>query len=783
MKAVATLALLVLLVCAGLPHAHAAQQGAPARRIAGVVLDQTGAPVEGAEVSLRVEDGPERRVRTGADGRFAFEGVVARTARLAVSARGFAEHGAPWKANAQASDQTSEQGGREADEEVRITLAPLPFAESVTVTASRAETSLAETAASVRVLTRDELSLVAAQTLDDALRQVPGFQLFRRTGSRAANPTAQGVSLRGVGASGASRALVLADGVPLNDPFGGWVYWGRVPREAVGRLEVVRGGASHLYGSSALGGVVQILTREAGERPALSLEVSTGNLRTQDGSLYAGGRRGRWDATLAAEIFHTGGYHAVRREERGAADAPVTSRYSSLFVEVGREVKESLRVFARGSVYGEARENGTNLQYNRTHIRQLIVGGDWEGGRAGRVNLRAHASSQVFDQTFSAVSADRNVETLTRLQRVPAQAGGLSWQWFGAVGGRHALLVGGDWREVRGASDEVGFAAGRPTSATGAGGRERTIAIFVEDAFSLSPKLLLTTGVRFDRWRNFGAHAATRPLALSGPVTSTLFADRTESALSPRAALLMRVAPRVSLYGAAYRAFRAPTLNELYRSFRVGDVLTLANEALRAERLTGGEGGASFNSASGLFSVRGAFFWSEVARTVANSTLFVTPQLITRRRENLGRTRSRGLELEAEARLARGWTLTGGYQLTDARVEEFPANRSLEGLRLPQVPRHQLTFGLSYAASSPYRFGLQGRAGGVQFDDDQNLLPLDGYVALDAFASRRLARAVEAFAAAENFLNRRYEVGRTPLTTYGPPLMLRFGLRLRLGPR
>src|SRR5918911_1366511 len=128
----------------------------------------------------------------------------------------------------------------------------------------------------------------AATTLDDALRQLPGFQLFRRSGSRTANPTSQGLSLRGTGASGASRALVLADGIPLNDPFGGWVYWSRIPRESVERVEVLRGGASNLYGSSALGGVVQVITRKTSPR-VVSLEVSYGNGRTPDASLFMSG--------------------------------------------------------------------------------------------------------------------------------------------------------------------------------------------------------------------------------------------------------------------------------------------------------------------------------------------------------------------------------------------------------------------------------------------------------------------------------------------------------------
>ena len=122
--------------------------------------------------------------------------------------------------------------------DARMTLvasAALAQSETITVTATRTETRIGDTPASVVVLSREALQTTAAATTDDALRQVPGFTLFRRSGSRTANPTTQGVSLRGIGASGASRALVIDDGIPLNDPFGGWIYWGRVPRSAIER--------------------------------------------------------------------------------------------------------------------------------------------------------------------------------------------------------------------------------------------------------------------------------------------------------------------------------------------------------------------------------------------------------------------------------------------------------------------------------------------------------------------------------------------------------------------
>jgi iron complex outermembrane receptor protein len=173
-------------------------------------------------------------------------------------------------------------------------------------------------------------------------------------------------------------------------------------------------------------------------------------------------------------------------------------------------------------------------------------------------------------------------------------------------------------------------------------------------------------------------------------------------------------------------------------------------------------------------------FWTEITRPIANVTLSVTPALITRQRQNLGRTRSRGIEIETEARLSRRWTLSGGYLLADATVLEFPANPALEHLRIPQVPKHQATFQARYTNPSWVTFGVQARAGGEQFDDDQNRFSLGRYFTIDAFASRPLTRNFDVFVAVENLLNQRYLIGRTPVTTIGPPILVRAGIRFRL---
>lgn len=768
----------IFLFCSCAPAASA--QANQSRRLAGVVRDQLNAPVAQAQISLYSASTLIAQSQTDDDGRFAFAALTESEGTLIVRANGFAQSEQKWRVAQNEANEAIEANEANEASELTIILAPAPLSEQVTISATRTTTRLGETAASVVILSTKDINATASLTLDDALRQVPGFQLFRRSGSRTANPTSQGVSLRGTGASGASRAVVLMDGVPLNDPFGGWITWGRVPRAAIERVEVLRGGASSLYGSNALGGVINIITQEP-DAPTLTLEVSDGNQRTPNATLFAGAGKGKWRASLAGELLKTDGYIPVAKDERGRVDTLAGSRRAALDFKIERAFSQTLKVFVRVASFGEARTNGTPLQINRTHIRQWSAGGDWLSTTLGNLTARAYGGTQVYDQNFSAIAADRNSETLTRLQRVPAQVTGLSLQWSRAFGTRQTFVAGLEGREVRGASDEIVYTQGRPTSLVGAGGRERTYGLFVEDILRLTARLTLTGGVRVDRWMNYRALNATRALRPNAPTTATPFPDRNETAFSPQLSALYRVNEQISLNASAYRAFRQPTLNELYRAFRVGDVLTLANESLRAERLTGGEAGISVAPRNGQLNLRGTFFWTEINRPVANVTLNVAPTLITRQRQNLGRTLSRGIEIEIEERLSPRWTLSGGYLFADAKVAEFPANTALEGLRLPQVARHQLTFQMRYDNPALFDFSLQARASGEQFDDDQNRFPLDSYLTLDAQISRRLSRRFELFVAAENLLDQSYAIGRTPVTTLAPPLFARAGFRLRLG--
>ena len=641
------------------------------------------------------------------------------------------------------------------------------------VTIARNETQIGESPESITVLRKQRLAATAAPTLDDALRQVPGFSIFRRSSSRNANPTAQGVSLRGVGASGASRSIVMFDGVPLNDPFGGWVQWNRVSQVAVESVEVYRGGASSLYGNSSLSGAVGIVPKSAEDRSDFSTELFGGSQRTLSASGFAGTSYKGWLVDGSAGHFQTRGFIPVDKDERGPADSFAGVRAVNSSLRLSREMGDLANVFVRHNYFGESRNNGTPGQINRTHSRQFVLGGR---SLIDRQNIpvfeaRVYGGTQVYDQTFTAVTSDRASESLTRLQRSPSQHFGFSGT-MGLNYLRHSIAAGFEGREVRGASDEIGYFGGSPTSLLGGGGRERSYGVFIRDVFRILEKVIIGGGVRYDRWRNFRAHSTLTSL-ITEFSTVRPFADREEDAWSPSASILIQPNDHISFHAATSQSFRAPTFNELYRGFRVGNVVTNANEDLLAERATNFEAGGAFRR--GFTGIRVTAFIAEIDRAISNVTVAVTPSLITRHRQNAGRTRTRGVELDTETRLAR-LEINAGYLFVDSRVDEFPSNPVLVDKLIPQVPRHHFTF----QARLPYRawiFAIQGRASGEQFDDDLNEFRLEPYFQMDAFVSKRMKTKLEIFAAVENIFNSRYTVGRTPVRTSSSPINVRFGIR------
>ena len=515
--------------------------------------------------------------------------------------------------------------------------------------------------------------------------------------------------------------------------------------------------------------------RAARSKTDADIEGSYGNENSPFGSGWGAVRWGQWSLSGSGEGFRTDGYIDVPKDLRGTIDTPVNEQYGSGNVKLERLFGDRGRVFLTGSLYGEDRQNGTPLQINDTTIRQLAFGTDYDSPSAGLFTLRLYGGTQNYQQTFSSIAANRDSESLTDLQHVPVQQMGMIGQWSKQLASRFTMLAGLDGTYVQGVSLETTYFAGNPTANLSNGGSQQALGAFLEGIVQISRRWSLTLAGREDLWSNYDASSIRIPV--HGSPTDIQYPDRGQNAFNPRLSVSYRASDRVVLYAAGYRSFRAPTLNELYRAFRVGNVQTLANAYLRAERYSGGEAGVRTTMMNNRVSIRGGVFGGIVTNPVENITLSSTPSLIVRMRENVGRTQSIGVEAGTDIRFTNRITLSAAYQFMSTTVASYPGNTALVGNMIPLIPQNIFTFQATWAAPKRILVAIQGRAESNEFDDDQNLLPLGSCFVLSGTVSRPLPKGFDVFFQGENLTNSEYNIGKTPIATIGQPILARVGLR------
>jgi outer membrane receptor protein involved in Fe transport len=714
--------------------------GQPAATISGTIVDARNLPVAGAQI---IGDAGQVLGVTAADGSF-----TAPAGRAHIVAPHF--------------ELTSVD--LEGPSPVHVLLEhPL---ESVTVTAYRSPIASGDSPASTRILTTEQLRHAAGISLDDKLRQVPGFELFRRTSSLVANPTTEGVSLRGLGSTAASRSLVVFDEIPIDDPFGGWIHWEELPPPAIHSVELVRGGASDLYGSSAIGGVISIVPVRP-ESNRFQLSTSYGSEQTTDNSLLGVLKLGKWSGLASGQVIATDGYTLIAPNLRGPIDQPSNVHAQNALTEFDHGLGQAGRLFLRGSVLNEDRHNGTPIQINSTRLWRYAGGADWSN-----LVLRLFGDNEHYSQTFSTINAKRTGETLTRIGKDPADELGAAGHWHQPVGTHLLLLAGADIHDVRAADYETMFPASKGFLNTTA--RQRQSGVYGEVLFT-PPAWTVSASARVDHFSNFDASqykTASAPARLP---------SLNETPFDPRIGITRRLTTALAVSASAFRAYRGPTENELYRTGQVGQQTTQPNPNLRSERATGWETGLHADLPKVGSTVRVSYFWTQINRPITALTLSSTPTSTLLKRNNLGQIESRGVSLDYASRPVSWLGIEGGYQYANATVTKYAQEPQLVGNWIPQVARNMATAQVNASRPRLGMLSLQGRMSGRQYDDDANQFLLHSYFRLGAYASHDFGHHLAIFAAGDNLFDRSIEAGKTPTLTLASPRVARFGLRINFG--
>ena len=786
--------------------------------LTGVVKDTSGGAVPGASVTVQTTSGTDQHtVISGSDGRFTFE-TVPDGAILIVRAGGFAE-------------QRQTVGG---STDVEVILQPPSILETVVVTPGRTEQRLGDTPASVNVVSAEEIEASPAVVADDVLRSVPSFSLFRRASSVVAQPTTQGVSLRGIGPSGQSRTLVLLDGVPFNDPFGGWVYWTRIPMVSEDRIEVTEDTASGLYGNYAMGGVINIVTSRP-SRHTLELKPQYGtftpstsgldNGSTPKFDMFASDIWKKVGFAVEGSAMNTDGFKTVTKEA-GPVDNNAAVEYSNFTGKVEYLPSDRLGFTGRVGYFNENRDNGKVGELNDTRWTSLSGGVRMKLRDSSDLQGRLFGDIQNAHYNFLAVSnaaTTRNMVRLATDQRVPVNGFGGMVQWLKAIGTKQAITAGGDWRWVDGDSREDAYSAipGAPVGPDGvtlpaqltvqrvSGGSQQSQGIFLQDTITPVDKLVLTLNARLDHWHNYDGHNLETTVSTGQPTGNNkpTLPERSDTVVSPRVAALYHLTERVTAWGAFNSGFRAPTLTELYRQFSVGAVTTKPNNQLGPEHLKGGEIGVNVAPARNL-TARLTWFDNRVKDPVSNVTM--TPSQPTYatvclglaagncvQKQNLGRTQIQGIQTDVEYLLGRDWRFVGGYIYNSAKVTDGGTiNAGLVGKYLPQVPKNRGSMQIAYDNPKIANVSLAFQFVGLQYNDDQNVqfIPtatlidagysttypagLPPYNVADLQVSRDFGPRLQLFFGMQNLANQVFFVQTNP-STIGSPRLVSFGARIR----
>lgn len=654
-----------------------------------------------------------------------------------------------------------------------------------TVVATSPPKALGAEAFSTTLVAGDELS--NSSRLDTSLSQVPGLSLFRRDSSQSANPTTQGISLRSIAPSGAGRALVTLDGVPLNDPFGNWVIWSALPPEGIGSADVVRGAGAGPYGSGSLTGVISLTEPNGG---GLVADAEAGELGQRRVAAASGVESGGMRLFGTASALQSNGWIPVAPQQRGAADDALTLSATNASVKGEFQPTDGTAVALRVAGYNEHRNSGlVGANSSATGKLASVTAAHPEQDRELGWRLQGWWHDTDFSNRSVTVSSDRSSATPSNDQYATPATG---WGANAAVRGQRSRLnweLGTDVRYAKGESREYfQYVSGTLTQERIAGGKTMISGVYLEAA-TRTEHWLSTIGIRADQWRSSDGHLVQRARA-NGAVSLEQYPDA-QSGVVPtaRAGIRREFSGGAYLRSAAYSGFRTPSLNELYRPFRLGNNITQANAALRPERLYGAEVGAG--GAVGEWSYDLTLFRNQLKHAITNVTIgqgpgtfpgagFVPAGGLLIQRQNAGDIDATGVEAEMRWQPSDSYSLRAAVAIVDAEVDGGMQAPQLTGKRPAQAPRTTFTTGLIVHPLMPWTGDISYRYESARFADDLNALRLAPANALDARITWTPVKRFGFYIAVNNLLDAQIATTQTAdgVVSYAAPRTFMIGVHV-----
>lgn len=614
---------------------------------------------------------------------------------------------------------------------------------------------------------RARLTSEASGRIENVLADVAGFQQFRRSDSRSANPSAQGATLRALGGNASSRTLILLDGVPQADPFFGYIPFSAIAPERLSSVRVTRGGGNGAFGAGAVAGTIELNSAGRNDLPDASLSAFYGSNNSTQLSAGLATDLGAGFVSLSGRWDQGDGFFTTPATTRRPSDVRAAYDSWSTGLRAVAPLTNGVEMQFRGLLFQDTRTlrfaGADSSSEGQDASIRIVSQGQWQ------VDALAYVQARNF--TNVVISATSLRKTLDQ-RNTPSTGLGGKIEVRPPVGTDHQLRIGADVRLSEGELFEDAYSqvTGLVTARRNAGGNMATLGVFAENDWTIGA-LTLTGGIRADRWTIDNGFFTERT-ATGTVVRDDRFADRASWQTSARVGALYAASDMLALRAAAYTGFRLPTLNELYRPFTVFPVATRANAALEVEKLRGVEAGFDLRPADGV-SVGATVFYNRLNNAIANITIGNN----LRQRGNVDAIVAKGVELSGEAAFGEV-SLSGSYAFSDSKVRASGNAIGLNGLSPAQSPRHAANATVRWTPGTGAVFSATARYVGAQFEDDLESNTLPSALTLDGFAQFPLTRQVALTGRVENIFNEAVVTRKVDSSIdLGTPRILWIGLK------
>ncbi|MCU0777291.1 MAG: TonB-dependent receptor [Akkermansiaceae bacterium] len=606
-----------------------------------------------------------------------------------------------------------------------------------------------DAARTIAVWDRGELREAAPRTIDELLAREPAFSLYRRQTAIFGNPTSAGVSLRNTGATAASRTLVLLDGVPQNDPFGGWVYWARYDAAALDSIRIVPSSRAAVWGNQSPAGVVSM----TGLPPFVNnhvIKAGGGGQGTVAGSTLhqmTSADESR-SVSLAAFGLHSDGFYAVDSAQRGPIDRKLDIDLYGADVKLAWLAAPGLTIGQTTSFYSEERGNGTPLSRNSTDALDFSLSVTSENADHAWQALAWHQRRE-FESVFSSVNADRSAETLALDQfDVPGRGSGGAFTLRWDRGDDWNFMVGTDTRLLTGETNEnVGTFRRRK-----AGGKQDFLGIFGMAQHQLDALTDLNASARLDAWWLRDGRRTETSLATGATLRDEDQADRDGIEPSASIELTRQLHGDLEAGISAGSGFRLPTLNELHRPFRVRNDIVEANPSLDPERFISIEASLEWRPDDDL-TASASVFHHWINDAIANVPVTdpaeireifgtIPPGGSGSIRRNVDEARVAGIEAKLDWQAHEQLNLDLAALWSDTRFSKSAQQPLLEGKPFPQAPELRLVAGAEWRPVDDVSLFAGCEYGSSQYDDALAQRVIPDYTSVRIGASWRVGNAI-----------------------------------------